>query len=201
MLPQLTPLRLAVARAPFDHPDWLFELKYDGWRALAYLEKGHVRLISRNGRVYRRFDDLCASLATTISAREAILDGEIVCLDADGRPRFNDLFHRRGTPSFVAFDLLWLNGIDYRPKPLLNRTSALSTIVPATSDCLLHADHVLERGVDFFKLVCERDLEGVVAKLTQAPYAEIKGKTPWFKIKNPHYSQGAGRQEQFQRRP
>ena len=200
MLPRITPLRLGIAQEPFDHPAWLFELKYDGWRALAYLEDGKVQLTSRKGRVYQRFDGLCSELAGAVRANDAILDGEIVCFDQDGRPQFNQLLYRRAAPSFVAFDVCWLKGTDYRAQPLLTRKSILSQIIPRGSDCILRADHVLERGVDLFRLACERDLEGVVAKLGQAPYQELHGRPTWLKIRNPKYTQNAGRGEQFQRR-
>jgi bifunctional non-homologous end joining protein LigD len=84
---------LARLQAPFDHPDWLFELKYDGFRALAYVDNGGVQLVSRKGNVYKPFANLCAALAQTLSP--AVLDGEIVHMGADGRPQFYDLLKRR----------------------------------------------------------------------------------------------------------
>ena len=74
---------------PFDHPDWIFELKYDGWRAIAYVEAGTCRLISRHGNPFKRFADLCAQIATAIPGT-ALLDGEIACLDDDGKPSFTN---------------------------------------------------------------------------------------------------------------
>src|SRR5689334_6429304 len=103
MFSQFSPMRLAVRREPFDHPDWLYELKFDGFRALAFIESGSCRLVSRNAHVYKSFPALCASLAQL--PREAILDGEIVCLDREGRPQFDKLFYRRGEPYFYAFDV------------------------------------------------------------------------------------------------
>ena len=85
---------LAVFRQPFDHPDWIFEL-WDGFRALAYLENGRARLISRRGNVYKTFGALCEGLAESLPIRDAILDGEIVHLDDDGRPQFLSLLRRR----------------------------------------------------------------------------------------------------------
>src|ERR1051326_9029801 len=73
---------------PFDHQGWIFELKYDGFRALAHLENGAVRLISRNRNTFKSFSYLCAALATCMEAASAVLDGEIVYLGADGRPEF-----------------------------------------------------------------------------------------------------------------
>src|SRR5438876_3280682 len=87
----LRPMRLSRRSKPFVSEDWLFELKHDGFRALAFVEDGQCRLVSRNGHMFRKFADLCGSVATTIRADSAVLDGEIVCLDATGRSVFNDL--------------------------------------------------------------------------------------------------------------
>lgn len=200
VLPCFSPLELGRAREPFDHSEWIYELKYDGFRALLYLDQGEARLVSRKGITYTRFGDLTAELAETIRIRNAVLDGEIVCLDAKGRPQFDQLFYRRGTPAFVVFDLLWLNGRDYRPEPLLFRKCTLATIISSGSPCLLNAQYVLERGVDLYRLTCERDLEGIVAKHGQAPYAPIAHRSPWLKIKNPKYTQMPSRWEHFERR-
>lgn len=201
MLPLVTPLRLGVCRAPFDHPEWIFELKYDGFRALLYIENGTARMISRNGNVYRRFDELGAALAETIRVRDAIIDGEIACLDPEGRPQFNELLYRRAQPCFVVFDLLWLNGQDQRQSELLYRKAVLSTLVPHGTDCVLQAQHVLEYGQKLYAAACRRNLEGIVAKWGRAPYAEARGKSPWLKIRNPAYTQEVmpKRREQFER--
>src|SRR5215467_382863 len=102
-------MRLAVRREPFNDPDWIWELKYDGFRALLRVENGHAELISRRRNVYKSFGPLCADLALALGGREAVFDGEIVSLDAAGKPQFYDLLRRRGDPCFVAFDLLWLH--------------------------------------------------------------------------------------------
>jgi bifunctional non-homologous end joining protein LigD len=93
-------------RAPFGHPDWLFEVKYGGSHALAYVERGTVRLVSRKGNTYRSFPALCQSLAVCLSVTDAVLDGEIVYLGPNGKPQFSDLMRRRGPQHFYAFDLL-----------------------------------------------------------------------------------------------
>jgi bifunctional non-homologous end joining protein LigD len=111
---------LARLQEPFDHPEWIYELKYDGFRALAYIQDGSARLVSRNGDAFKSFDPLRVSLAAALPVREAILDGEIVHLASDGRPEFYPLLGRRGEPRLYAFDLLWLDGQDIRA--LLNHT-------------------------------------------------------------------------------
>src|SRR3954464_8126770 len=80
---------LARLPQPFDHDDWIFEVKYDGFRALAHLEAGVVRLVSRKRNMFKSFPDLCATLATCIESESAVLDGEIVYLGSDGRPEFD----------------------------------------------------------------------------------------------------------------
>ncbi len=197
LLPKITPVPLTRIAAPFDHPDWLFELKYDGFCALLYLQNGTAQLVSRRGIIYRRFDSLCANLAMTVKVHDAILDGELVCLDQDGRPMFDALIYRRAEPCFVAFDLLWLNGNDYREKPLLHRKAVLRQLVPSGSVCVLYASEVVEHGIELFRVARERNLEGIVGKHKDSVYGDG---ARWLKIKNPEYTQAVGRAERFQRR-
>jgi bifunctional non-homologous end joining protein LigD len=180
---------------PFDDPNWIFEIKHDGFRALAFIEDGHCRLISRRANVFKRFTGLVQSLPLELRARDAILDGEIVCLAPDGRSLFNRLFTSRARPHFAVFDVLWLNGRDLRDDPLLARTRQLRRLIRPTSQHLVYVDHVHRRGLGLFTLACERDLEGVVAKLATGPYVSNARTTTWLKIKNPHYSQAVNRGE------
>jgi bifunctional non-homologous end joining protein LigD len=103
---------------PFSDPDWLFEINHDGFRSLAYVQDNAVDLVSRRRYVYKSFAFLRESIARDIRARNAVLDGEIVCLDERGHTQFNTLMRRRGDARFYAFDLLWLNGEDLRTLPL-----------------------------------------------------------------------------------
>jgi bifunctional non-homologous end joining protein LigD len=107
-------MTLSPRSQPFDHPDWLFELKHDGFRALAYIERGKRELVSRRRNTYKRFGPLREALSKLLRVNDAILDGEIVCLEADGYSVFKELLYRRGQPVYYAFDLLWLNGRDLR---------------------------------------------------------------------------------------
>jgi bifunctional non-homologous end joining protein LigD len=182
------------SREPFDHPDFLFELKHDGWRAVAYIESDRCELISRKGNAFKSFAPLRATLATI--RREVILDGEIVCLDAAGKPQFYELFRHRGEPVFYAFDVLWLDGEDLRDRPTIERKLILENLV-RDQPSILYASHFEARGVDLFRLVCEQDLEGVVAKHRSAPYACEQ--VPWVKVLNPAYSQREGRRELFEK--
>src|SRR5579862_9176450 len=151
--PSFTPLPLSRRPEPFSHPDWLFEVKYDGFRALAYLDPSGVRLVSRNGNRFSSFTTLCASLEFFLKVRSAVLDGEIACLDENGHSQFNELLFRRGTPQFCAFDLLWLNGRDLRDSPLIERKRSLRRLIPAGCDALLYVDHIEGEGERLFELV------------------------------------------------
>lgn len=129
MLQLYQPLPLASKAQPFDGAEWLFELKYDGFRALAYLEHGRCRLVSRNGNQFSSFASLASSLAKITHDGGVILDGEIASFDANGRPRFNDLLFRRREPCFFAFDVLYLHGINCRRDSLSQRKLALKQLL------------------------------------------------------------------------
>ena len=196
VLPQYEPMPLHKLLSAFDHSEWIFELKYDGFRALAYIEAGGCRLLSRNGNQFRSFASLNAALPLECGAKSAVLDGEIVCFDRHGYPQFEDLLFHRGEPRFLAFDCLYCDGRDLRYLSVEERKLHLRAIVSNRRERLLYCDHVEVAGEDFFKLACERDLEGIVAKRKYDPYL-LDGSTKWLKIRNPNYSQWAGREELF----
>jgi bifunctional non-homologous end joining protein LigD len=125
-----------------------------------------------------------------------VLDGEIVSLDPKGRPQFRDLLFRRGEPRFVAFDLLWHDGEDLRFLPLIDRKQRLRSIMPQRGERLLYCDHVEHDGEGLFRLACQHDLEGIVAKPKSTPY--LPEHSNWLKIRNRNYSQWAGREELFE---
>ena len=181
----------------FNHPDWLFELKYDGFRCLALIEYGRCTLYSRNGHEFSSFADLALRIGNAVMAHSLVLDGEIVCLDGKGCPQFNDLLFHRNQPSFFAFDLLRLNGNDLRPERLIDRKQELRRLVGQGIPSIIYADHIQGTGVALFQKACELDLEGIVAKLQHAPYSPEQ--TSWFKIRNRNYSQWVGRDELFER--
>jgi bifunctional non-homologous end joining protein LigD len=195
MLLQVEPINPVQQREPFDSPEWVFETKFDGFRGIAYVEGGECRLVSRKGHAYKRFQSLRKAIAAELRVKSAILDGEIVCLDGQGRSQFYDLMFRRGQPYFYAFDLLWLNGVDLRELPLLERKTRLKGLVPERPSLLLYLDHIEGEGVDLFHLACGLDLEGIVAKPKASVYRSER--KPWIKVKNPSYSQAEGRRELF----
>jgi bifunctional non-homologous end joining protein LigD len=197
-LPLFQPTPLGRAREPFSHPEWLYEVKWDGFRALAYVDKGECRLISRYGNEFKSFPALAESLPAELSARSGILDGEIVALDQHGKTQFRDLLFRRGEPRFYVFDLLWCDGEDLRYLPLIERKLRLRSIVPHHGERLLYCDHVEQDGEGLFRLAVEHDLEGIVAKRKPGLYMPEQS-TSWLKIRNRNYSQWVGREELFER--
>ena len=91
MVQPYLPLPLVLIQQPFDHPDYLFEVKYDGWRCLAFSDQAGVRLVSRKGQVFQRFATLAKDIHAALQGQEAVIDGEIVCLDSGGKPQFYEL--------------------------------------------------------------------------------------------------------------
>jgi bifunctional non-homologous end joining protein LigD len=173
-LPVFQPLPLSRTRAPFSHADWLFEIKWDGFRALLHSDNKGVRLVSRNGNAFKSFPGLCEGLARDLKGRRCVLDGEIVCLDSNGKPQFRDLLFRRAEPVFYAFDILWdehaksddeeemrrfRNGEDLRYLPLIDRKLRLHAVVPKRGERLLYCDHIDQDGEGLFRLACETILK------------------------------------------
>ena len=196
MLPRVQPIAPIRRTEPFDDPEWLFDLKYDGFRGICYLEQGCCRMISRNGNLMSRFAGLGDQIAGSLDVGDAILDGEVIAADETGRPQFYDLLRDTRTPAYVAFDVIWLNGVDLRGLPLAERRRHLQNILPKGSAIISEALSVTGRGHKLFELMCAHDLEGVVAKRLKDGYGS---RARWLKIKNRSYSQNEGRRELFER--
>jgi bifunctional non-homologous end joining protein LigD len=194
-LPLMNAAKLTLIRQPFDHPDFLFELKHDGFRALAHIWDGKCELVSRKRNSYKSFQALRDNLAM-LKVKNAVLDGEIVCLDSEGRSIFNDLLHRKGFPVFYAFDLIYLDDRDLRQLPLVERKLKLREILDKSKlPYVICGKYIEGRGIDLFTEVCQRNLEGIVAKRKSGTYSTISG---WLKIKNPNYTQSEQRHELFE---
>lgn len=192
------PLTLAkTADDPFDGDEWIFELKYDGVRALAIRDGEQVRIFGRNRReITRRYPEVSLALASMPFA-QFVIDGEIVALDDHGRPSFQMLQRRMhlddqreaerlslATPATLfAFDLLAFGAFDLRPMPLAKRKELLARMVRGEGP-VRYCDHVAARGKDFFALTANAGLEGIVAKRRDAPYRGIRT-GDWIKIKCP----------------
>jgi bifunctional non-homologous end joining protein LigD len=187
--------------APFDDPEWIFELKYDGFRVLAVIEHGRAQLLSR-GHPFASFSGLAESISDCLPNTKAVIDGEICSLDKHGRPQFKNLMFRRGNPPcFFAFDLLTCDGHDLRSERLLDRKEELRRLLAKTRPPfpLRYTEHLEGSGTALFQRVCKLDLEGIVAKQKHAPYVMEREHSTWFKIRNPNYSQIIGREELFER--
>ena len=182
---------------PFDGADWLFEIKWDGYRAVTFLENGKVRLVSRNQTdLTPRYPEL-RDLPQFIQAKSAILDGEVVVLDAEGRASFSLMQQRTGfRPGgrkakavaradvpvlYYAFDLLYLDGYDWRRVPLEERKKKLASIL-TIGDSLRFSDHYEEQGKALFEIARSKGLEGILAKRRQSLYEERRTRE-WLKIK------------------
>lgn len=195
---RFTSLELGRRTEPFDHQEWLFELKYDGFRARAEVSDGKAELFSRRGHPYKAWPGLCDAIGRNLRGHRAVLDGELVCLDAKGRPIFRDLLYRRRRPVLIAFDLLHLDGEDLREGSLVERKALLARLIPENSFSLLYAHHAVFNGRALFRQACALDLEGIVAKLGSAPYRATQP-PHWLQIENPTYSQGEGRHALFEK--
>jgi bifunctional non-homologous end joining protein LigD len=190
-------MRVRRIPQPFDDPEYVFELKHDGFRAVAYVEDGQSWLVSRNLKNLK-FESLKKALSG-LPVKSAVLDGEVICLDSKGVSRFNALLERKVEPIFYAFDLLWLDGEDLRKLPLIVRKRRLQRLIESSGiRRILYAQHVDGRGKELFDEIWRRDLEGIVAKRKLSVYRDDG--TGWLKIKNPKYSQAEGRHELLTRK-
>jgi bifunctional non-homologous end joining protein LigD len=193
-------MRLLRIPEPFDHPDFLFEPKLDGFRALAHVRGHRCELISRNGYTFKQWPQLAEEIAHAVRAHSCVLDGEICCLELDGRTNFKKLLFRREWPHLYAFDVLTIDGHDLTSSPLLERKRELLRIMPTIQTRLLYLDHIEQRGCDLFRVACERDLEGIVGKWTHGTYRTDGRATSWLKVKHAEYSQMRDRHELFESR-
>ncbi len=181
----IKPMLATLVREPFDHPDWLFEVKWDGYRAIAEISDGDVSLYSRNlNALSQKFSPITESLRKF--RFEAVLDGEIVVVDDRGHPDFQMLQHYQESGSghllYFVFDLLYFQGHDLTSLPLLRRKELLKKILPATPR-IRFSDHVWKEGILFFNVVKEKGLEGIIAKHAQSAYQLGRRSRQWLKVK------------------
>jgi bifunctional non-homologous end joining protein LigD len=180
------PMLATLVDAPFDRPGWLFEVKWDGYRAIAEVARGGgVRLYSRN---HNSFDESFAPVARALAGlgRDAVLDGEVVAVDAAGRSGFQLLQNYQKTGKgdllYVVFDLLSLDGADLRDRPLVERKKVLRNLLPA-SPRIRYGDHIEESGTAFFRAAVEQGLEGIIGKDGASRYVEGARSPAWVKVK------------------
>jgi bifunctional non-homologous end joining protein LigD len=169
---------------PFDNPDWIFETKWDGFRAVAVVAPGKAKLYSRNGLdISRKYPSIVDALAKI--KESAVLDGELVALDARGRSRFQLLQNAEREKVrllYCVFDLLYLDGMDTRKLKLIERKAALKAILPK-SKLLLYSAHVARKGIAAFERAKRAGEEGVMAKLASSRYHSGVRTRDWLKVK------------------
>jgi len=190
------PMLATLVDGAFDDPQWLYEIKWDGYRAIAYLDGATIRLVSRNQ------NDLTAAypelhhVGDYVKARNAILDGEIVALDEQGRPSFGLMQQRTGIGSggrriqrtrgdvpvvYYVFDLLYLDGYNVMSAELEQRKELLASIL-APSDRVRYSDHYVGNGKALFQAAAQRELEGIMAKHRTSQYLQKRSRE-WLRIK------------------
>ncbi len=190
----IQPMLAQIAEKPFNDPHWIYEIKWDGYRAIAYIADGKVKLVSRNQNdLTREFPEL-AVLPELLKAGAAVLDGEVVALDEHGRTSFSLIQKRTGIRAYgrrvsgdrtlaiqyYAFDLLYLDGYDLRRAPLLERKAKLSQLI-RPGGILRYSEH-FPNGLDLFEAAQKTGLEGILAKRADSVYQE-KRSSDWLKIK------------------
>lgn len=186
-LPTFRPVQLATLVDVVPAGDrWLHEMKYDGYRILVAVGSGQARAYTRSGLDWsHRFPSILLE-TSKLKVGSALIDGEAVVVDANGRSNFQALQNAlKGAPStidFYAFDLLQLDGEDLTRRPLLDRKEKLQAILPAKNPVLRYSDHILGRGEELLERFCAAGLEGVVSKLADSPYVAARGGN-WLKIK------------------
>ena len=192
---KIHPMLAESVENPFDGEDWLFEIKWDGYRAIAFINDGKVQFVSRNQNdLTPRYPEL-KDMAQYVNAKTAILDGEVVALDKEGKASFSLMQQRTGFRTggrravanvevpvlYYAFDLLYLDGYDWRRVPLEERKRKLKDLVLA-GDSVRYSDHYENRGKALFDMAQKKGLEGIVAKKRASFYEERRSRE-WLKIK------------------
>jgi bifunctional non-homologous end joining protein LigD len=182
----ISPMSATLSDAPaFDDPKWLFEVKWDGYRAIAELNGKDTQFYSRNGLSYSKaypkiYNDLVKLKI------DAVLDSEIVVFQ-DGMPSFQAIQNYKSTLNlpiqFIVFDCLQHNGKDLTKLKLIERKEILRSILPA-SDVIKYCDHVEGDGIALFEQARKINLEGIIAKRADSKYYSDKRSKEWLKIKN-----------------
>lgn len=192
---KVNPMLATSIEKPFDSEEWLYEIKWDGYRSVAFIQQGKLRLVSRNQNDQTaQFSEL-GDIPNYICARNAVIDGEVVAIDEQGRPSFSLMQQRTGirhgrfkAPGrhdvpvlYYAFDLIYVDGYDLHKVSLEDRKRLLQDIV-LPGDNLRYSDHQIGQGAALFQVAAQRGLEGIVAKRRNSCYEERRTRE-WLKIK------------------
>jgi bifunctional non-homologous end joining protein LigD len=183
----IKPMLAELTEKPaFDDPQWVFEIKWDGYRAIAEVTKKGNRLYSRNGLSFAKAYATIFNALSKIK-KEVILDGEIIVFDEHNRPSFQKLQNYSDTSGnpirYYVFDCLYADGKDITSLPLLQRKAILKKILPP-DDIICYCDHLEESGVEFFNQIKKLNMEGMIAKKANSLYSKGKRTSNWLKIKN-----------------
>ena len=182
----IKPMLATLVDKPFDDPDWVYEVKWDGYRALAFVNKGEVQLLSRNNK---SFDAKFYPIHQVLSEwkMDAVLDGEILVINDKGISNFGQLQNWRseadGELVFYVFDLLWYDGKSLMDLPLMERQAVLKEILPTDDDRIRLSKVFNAQGTDFFHAAERMGLEGIIAKRADSTYTANNRSREWLKIK------------------
>jgi bifunctional non-homologous end joining protein LigD len=179
------PCQPIVAKQPPSGPGWAHELKHDGYRLQIHVRDGRVRLYTINGADWSKRYPLIVEAVRKIDG-SVILDAEVVWIGSDGAANFDALHSRVNDQRAVAlaFDLMSLDGEDFRREPFSERKAVLRKVLRRTRRGIQYVEHTEGDGGEMFKAVCKLGLEGIVSKKVDAPYRSGPSKT-WIKVKNP----------------
>ncbi|MDR3749100.1 MAG: non-homologous end-joining DNA ligase [Acidobacteriota bacterium] len=196
-MPQaIQPMLATLVDQPFDAPEWLYEVKWDGYRAVVFIDNGDLRLVSRNQNLMTVAYPELSVLPEHVKGRTAILDGEIVALDDKGRSSFSLMQQRTGMGeggrrilrtrddipiAFYAFDLLYLDGYKLLDAALEQRKDLLKSVL-TTDELIRYSDHCIGNGNALFEAAAQHGLEGIVAKRRSSCYLPKRSRE-WLKIK------------------
>jgi bifunctional non-homologous end joining protein LigD len=183
MAPQLATL----VKEPPSGDQWLHELKFDGYRMLCRIDRGKVQFWSRNGKDWTLKFLNVVEAVKSLPVTSAILDGEIVMVDAQGQTSFQKLQRAMGSGIhsgfvFQVFDLIYLDGYDLTRTPLIERKAALKAICTGGNNIIRYSEHIQGKGDEFYKHACEYGIEGIVSKLADSHYSSTRNRN-WLKVK------------------
>jgi len=182
----IKPMLATLVNQPFDDPDWTYEVKWDGYRAIAYIQKGSAAISSRNNKSFaQKYYPITEALSKF--SFEAVLDGEIVVIGKEGKANFGALQNWRseadGDLVYYVFDLLFYNGKDIMALPLSERQAILKEILPAGDDRIRPSQTFQTGGLEFFAAAKKMGLEGIMAKRSGSIYSPDSRNKEWLKIK------------------
>ena len=183
---EIKPMLATLVNEPFTNDNWLFEIKWDGYRAVAYMDEDYLEILSRNNLSFTQKYSLVAEALQSLGIR-AVLDGEVVAINEQGLATFQLLQNWQNSPSgslhYYVFDILWLEGYDLTRIPLLERKKILQQIIPSDHPVIKYSDHVLADGEKFFEVALNGGLEGIMAKKSHSKYEPGNRGDAWLKIK------------------